>query len=293
MKDDLTDSAGLTGPTAPDDAEDGQLDALVRSAAAARSARLDGHPDPSQLADYCLDALEPGEQEKIREHLPLCAACAQVVLDLKAIAAPPAAGGAAAEPAMADLESEWRRLEARLAPAAEGRRARRPPAPASWRGSWALAASLLLSVGLLAWGIDLRRDLDRARQPGADVALVDLAPLGKDPERSVEGPKQVPATAAIRHLLLQLDLGEVHSFRRYDMRLLAPGGKVAWQQAGVRRDETGSFLLEIPRETLSAPGLYRVEIAGVQAADAPGAAPVPLAAYEFVVPAGTPSTSTR
>ncbi len=290
MKDDLTDSAG---PGGPDDPDDGQLDALVRAAAAARSARLDGHPDPGQLADYCLDTLEPGEQERIREHLPLCAACAQVVLDLKAIAAPPAAGGAAAEPMMADLEGEWRRLAARLAPAEEGRRARRPPAQASWRGSWALAASLLLSVGLLAWGMNLRRDLDRARQPGADVALMDLMPLGKDPERSAEGPKQVPAAAAVRHLLLQLDLGEVRSYRRYDMRLLAPGGKIAWQRAGVRRDETGSFLLEIPRETLSEPGVYRVEIAGLQAADAPGAAPAPLAAYEFVVPAGTPSTSTR
>jgi hypothetical protein len=300
MKDEISGPDGSDGPGSPDD---GRIDALVRAAAAARGASLDWHPDPAQLADYCLDALPPEEQERVREHLPLCAACAQLVLDLKAIAAAPAADGAPEEPAP-DLDAAWRRMAARLELGEEGRATRRPPAPASRSGAWALAASLLLSVGLLAWGLGLRRDLESARQPNADLAMIDLTPLGENLERSAEAPRQVPAAAGIRNLLLQLDLGNPRSFPHYDMRLLAPGGKVVWRAPGVRRSEQGFFLLEIPREALSVQGLYRVEIEGW-----PEAAPTPtppsptaptsptsptlLAAYTFVVPASTPSPGTR
>ncbi len=275
---------------------DARLDALVRASAAARQAALAGHPDPDELADYSLGALPPAEMERLAEHLALCAGCAQVVLDLTAILrAEPAA--TAAPPA--ELDREWERLAARLrlqeeeeatGPKPAERRA--TPFPRSLppaAGSWALAASLLLAAGLLAWGVSQHRELAQTGQPSADVALLNLNPLGvgTPTERSGERlPEAVPPAGATVALLL--NLGELRTFPSYGIELRAPDGSLAWQETGALRAASGQFLLEIPRQSLAAAGTYRVEVSGLA-----GTARVRLAEYAFRVPEGRSSEPGR
>lgn len=248
---------------------DAHVDALVGAVTAAKSAKLERHPEPDELVDYYLDALPPAQMEPIQDHLALCQECAQLVLDLQAITAPPQAGEGRPTP---ELNREWKRFTARLE-----RRDAALPRRSRWTRTapWALAASLLIGAGLLVWGLDLRRG---ARQPHADLALVDLSPATRGVERSEERPVQLRVPPGVTKLVLLLNLGDLRSFPRYDMQLLAPGSRVVWRTAAARRGEDGTFLVEVPRDILAAPGLYHVLLEGRRDREE-----VRLADYPFVV----------
>jgi hypothetical protein len=251
---------------------DVQVDALARAVAAAKSAQLDRHPEPDELVDYYLGTLLSTEVERIQDHLALCRDCAKLVLDLSAITRKAPAGEGRPTP---ELKAEWEKLRSRLerrqsTSLVRSRLTRTTP--------WALAASLLLSACLLVWDLNLHRSLDRGGLPRADLVLVDLAPAARGAERSEERPVQVRFPAGAAKLVLLLNLGDLRSFPHYEMQLLAPGGRVRWRTDDAPRGEDGTFLLEVSRDMLAAPGLYHVLLEGRR-----GREEVRLADYLFVV----------
>jgi hypothetical protein len=270
-------------PTPATPASDDELDALVRAAAAAAvPPALEGHPDPDELADYCLQALPLEEMDRLADHLAACASCAQVVLDLMAIlTAGPGAGTAAAAGERAELDRQWERLAPRLQAAEPSARRALPPGQGAW--ALALAASLLLSAGLLAWGVSQHRQLAQTGEPRADVAFLGLEPLATGERSGGRLPPAVPAAGAT--IVLQLDLADFTKFPRYGMELRAPDGSLAWQTTGALQASTGQFVLEIPRRSLTVTGTYHVVLSGLGDRE-----PVRLAeyAFAFTVPAPQP-----
>jgi hypothetical protein len=257
----------MTDPWDRDDV----LDAALRELARARSRGLTAHPSAEELADYLLGALAHEEEERIQEHLALCPECAGLALDLAALAAPSAVGAGLPED---DRRRQWEEIARRLGPggwrsAVPGRRPR--------GGRLLLAASLLVGLGLGVLGDRLFRRADE--RPRADVALVDLAPVSAGVRRSAEAPRTLRVPARAGRLALLLNLGDLRRFRRYEMDLVAPGGRLAWQEGDALRSEEGTLVLELPARALARPGLYRIRVRGRQ-----GAAPaVPLADYAFDV----------
>jgi hypothetical protein len=256
--------------TGPDLESDGHLDATIRAATAGRAATLGTHPDPDRLVDYCLDMLSPQERDEVQEHLVLCAFCAQLVLDLDALAAPNAAEAA-----------DYR-------PAHQAGTAYRPSAAARTT-AWALAASLLLSIGLLAWTFQLRRDLQYAVQPRADVALVDLTPVNRGAERSAERQAPVRVPTGVSRVVLLLNLGDLRSYPRYRVELEAPSGEIAWRSGDARRSDDGSLVLDLPAAILSPAGRFKVHLDG----ESPRGPIARLADYVLVVESSAPPTDRR
>jgi hypothetical protein len=249
---------------------DRDLDALVCAAASRRRGGLI-HPEPDELVAYCKGFLSSAEEERIQEHLALCRDCAQLVLDLRAALAPAPADGESATPA---LERQWDRLQDRLG---RGRPRLVAAGNPSIRMAWLLAASLLVGVGLVAWDLSLRRSLERALQPQANLQLVDLAPLNQGVRRSPEHPVEVAMAPEVAKVVLLLDLGDLRRFPRYTVALADPTDRVAWR-APARRGEDGTFLLEMPAQSLATPGLYRILLDGLS-----DGVPTRLADYAFVV----------
>ena len=249
-----------------------RLDELVRAAAESRRRGGLRHPETDDLVNYSTGALSPAEDESIQEHLALCNECAQLVLDLRAILAPPREREEQASPA---LVQEWERLRARLD--------RRPLPPVDLdtpfsKLAWLLAASLVVTLGLLTWDLGLYRSLELARQPLSDLQLVDLAPLAGGAERSPEHPVEVAVAPLVRKVALLLNLGELRSFPRYTVTLVDPDDRVAWRAPAAWRGEDGTFVLEVPRQSLATLGPYRIVLDGRS-----GGATTRLATYAFMV----------
>jgi hypothetical protein len=261
---------------------DARIDALVRTIAAAKSAKLDRHPEPDELVDFHLGALSAADRERIEEHITFCPECAQVVLDLAQIVTPLAADQ---QPNAPELDPEWRRLLTRLERSEPRPSSSSTHSAASRKSPWALAASLLLSAGLLGWAVHLRRELEITRQPQTGVALVDLEPATRGAQRSEERPRQVRLAPGVAKLVVVLDLGDLRTFPRYGLKLLAPDGRVLWRTEEARRADDGTFVFEIPRTVLREPGIYRIEVEGRHGNEA-----VQLAGYSLMVVGNEPAS---
>jgi|GEM_PF-826649 len=258
----------------PPDGDDPKLEAELRAVAEAKSRGLADHPSPQELVDYHFGLLSPEEADQLQEHLSFCRECAQVVLDLAAFSRPPA--GEPARPA-ADLDREWDRLQGRLRRESGERGVR---SVSGWRFALALAASLLLVLGLFSWNLSLRKDLREALQPRADIAMADLAPERRGAERTAEAPPRVRVRPDQARVLLVLNLGDLREFPVYRIELIDPERGLLWTESSVPRTDEGTFLLEIPARMLESK-LYKVRLYG-QA----GKASVSLAEYSFEVVRG-------
>lgn len=235
--------------------DDATLGAAIRTLARVRSEQLTDHPSASQLAEYSLGVHPPHDDEAIQEHLAVCPECAEVVLDLRSFAdAPDGEAGAS------DLESarEWAGLERRLERSGGARPGRTP-----WwaiAASWGLAASLLVCVALLAWGLRQQAAARRASAPSGDMVLVGLAPLGGDSARAGTAPARVTVPGRATGIVLLLNLGDLRRFPRHRMVLSREGEGPLWTDEDVHRGETGTFTLVLPADL--APGVYEVRIEG-------------------------------
>jgi hypothetical protein len=259
----------------PPTGDDRKLEVELRAVAEARSQGLAGHPSPQELVDYHLGVLPSEEADHLQEHLSFCRECSQVVIDLVAFSGP---AEKPLRPAT-DLDREWDRLQDRLQ-RESGQRATRPLF--GWRLALAVAASLLLVLGLFGWNLSLRKDLREA--PRADIAMADLAPERRGVERAAEAPVRVRLRPDQARLLLVLNLGDLREFPAYRIELIDPDRGVLWEQSGIPRTDEGTFLLEIPSRML-APKLYEVRLYGET-----GRASVFLAKYLFEIVRGeTPS----
>lgn len=248
---------------------DGERDlrTAVRDLAAALERGVGDHPAPEELLDFVAGDLSEVDRERIEEHLALCRGCARTALEL--------AGSPEAEPAEAgelmtdrELEAEWQRFRAAVAPVRSAGRSSAPSWPA-----WALAASLLVAVGALAvWAGRLREEVRTLSEPRADVAVVDLVPR----DTVVRAPEDAEAAALpawADRLVLILNLVEPTAATEFQIEIAAADGRVVWSTRGVRRSADGTFAVEVPRRFLPA-GILRIRLSSLH-----GTTAEPVAEY--------------
>lgn len=217
----------------------------VRTLAKEERRVLSDHPMPDELVDYQAGDLTVEERERIQDHLALCPACAQAVLDV----------GPLPEVRLSPrkVAAEWERFQERTG--AQPSRRRFAPWPRS------LAAALLFVVFLLTFEVGrLRREVGDLSGPHAGVQLVDLLPAGEDVQRSADGEEAVQSPAWVDRLILILNLGDDTGFPVYESRITAADGREVWRGADLRPSD-GAFVLEVPRRLLPA-GEYRIGLYG-------------------------------
>jgi anti-sigma factor RsiW len=274
------------------DGEKGSFSEALRAYAEEARRKLGEHPAVEVLAAYHEGRLPEAEQERVADHLALCTACRELLLDL--------AKGADLGPAEGtqplsdrDVAAAWEGVRGRLeeepgakpasraeplrppgptarepaaSPRTEPRRAPERTAPPR-RRPLALAASLLLGVGLF-WGASA---LYRSWQQ-ANTVLVELSPE-EERTRGSEGSATVPADAKRFALILNLPEGE--PVVPYEAEV-ARGEQVVLRPPPVDRGD-GTLRLDLTRDDLP-PGDYRVRLFG-----GAGSARAEVATYEFEV----------
>ncbi len=276
--------------------------AAVRSWSAEARAGEAAHPTSDVLLAYHERELGGTEAEGVREHLAVCAECAQRALDLEPLSRRALADGAAEGSATA--AEAWQ--STRRAFASEGLlgAADAPPPVAEhapWRSrQWlfgprlayaAAAVFCLTTVGLSLRLADARRALSELEGPRANVLLVDLQPLGAGPQRA-EGSPPPQVAAAGEDLVLILHLLDPGSYARYRVEAFPspaigakpdPEERPAWSTDSLRRSPEGDFTVLLPRR-LPAAGDVRIRLYGMD-----GTRPELLAEYDlrFAAPAGS------
>jgi hypothetical protein len=227
-----------------------------------------GHPGPDELLDYHAGRLAPDAEERLRDHLVACRACARKLLELEPLAEPDPGD----EDAVADfaLNASVRKLEARirdepggLAPAAasdvRGPGVPKRPSPLPLR---ALAAVLAVAVvGLTAWAVvlrgataDLRRTLADLERPRPNVAVTYLEPVdsrGTPPAAAELAPGQP-------FWVLVLIPEDPRSRPEYEVTLLGPAGEELYRERGFEMNDGGGISLSLPRRMGETPGEYRL-----------------------------------
>jgi hypothetical protein len=224
------------------------LTASIRELAATLERDLRDHPAPEELQDFLAGDLPADQRERIEEHLALCRDCARVAVELAEI--PETDLGKRGELVTeAEIEAQWKRFQAAVAPA------RRRP-----RAIEALAAVLLLALlGLAAWAL-----IREMTQPQTDVAIVDLFPADK------RGPEDVvfvslPPWAG--RIALTLNPAKDLVYPEYRVEIRGPGGRRIWSTRKIQPDEKGTFVVVVPRRLLPE-GVYQIHLSG------PGGGPV-------------------
>lgn len=256
------------------DGEKGSFPEALRAYAEEARRKLGEHPAVEVLVAYHEGRLPEPEREQVADHLALCAECRELLLDL-------AGGGDPGPPEdpqpLSDLEvaAAWEGLRGRLEekPAAEatplrlpGRADRETAAPhrpephrapertaPPWRRPLALAASLLLGVGLFWGGSALYRSWQQA-----STVLVELFPE-EERTRGSEGPAPVPADAERFALVLNLPL-DLEPFARYEAEV-ARGEQVDHRLPPADGGD-GTLRLDLTRDDLP-PGKYQVRLYGM------------------------------
>jgi hypothetical protein len=205
---------------------------------------LSDHPMPDELVDYQAGDVTVEERERIQQHLALCPACAQAVLDV----------GPLPEVRLSDrtVAAAWARFRGR-------RRS------AVW--PWSAAALLFIALGLTFEMGRLRREAGVLAAPRAGVQIVDLFPAGEDVQRSAGGEDAVQAPAWVDRLVLILNLTHEPVFPVYAFPITAADGREVWRGGDLRPGADGALTLEVPRRLLPA-GEYRIGLSG---SGAPGA----------------------
>jgi hypothetical protein len=218
----------------------------VQELAAEQRRVLTEHPMPDELVDYQAGDLTLEEQERIQDHLAVCPACAQALLDVEALPQ--------VELSEQAVGAAWQRFQARSG-AGRGLSLARTVWP------WSLAAALLVAVlGLSVEVARLQREVGRSAGPQAGAQLVELMPIGEDVQRSA-GESTVQAPDWVERWILVLYLRDEPVLPAYEPRITAADGHEVWRGAEMRPSSDGTLLLEVPRRFLPA-GEYRIGLYG-------------------------------
>lgn len=222
-------------------------DARMLAAVLAEEARTgDAHPELDDLVDYHAGRLEPEDEERVRDHLVGCRACARALIELEPLVEPEAV-----DLKVVDLEARvaLRELERRVAGE------RRGAIPALVYGT--AAACLVAAAGLALWVVDLRRELNRPRINVA-VEYLDAAEL-----RDVATPAyQLPGgqTAWVLGLFPEDPLRRLPE---YEVVLLDGAGREIWRERGLVLNDADAVTLLIPRRWIAPAKPYRIELYGL------------------------------
>jgi hypothetical protein len=233
-------------------ADEPGLRLAVRALAAAERRLLADHPMPDELVDYQAGDVTAAEKERLQEHLALCPACAQAVLDV----------GPLPEVRLSDrtVAAAWTRFAERA-----GRSGPLPDRRRSVAWPWSVAAALLCVVlGLAVETARLRREAGALAGPRAGVQIVDLLPAGEEVQRSAneaDTADAVQAPAWVDRLVLNLNLPQEGVLPVYSSRIMAMDGREIWRGAALRPGADGALTVELPRRLLPA-GKYRIALSG-------------------------------
>jgi Putative zinc-finger len=258
---------------------DGERDlkGAVRDLARAMEKGQNAHPAHDELLGYAAGALDTAEQDRIEDHLALCRECARTVLDLSVLSD----GGLEEEPLPESvLAAEWARLRRAAAPAPPSR-FRSLAAAVSPALPYALAASLLLAVGLGWRTVRLGEEVRQLSAPRSDVYVADLVPTGSGSPDERGAPEAVHPPAWASRVVLILAFAGPASHPEYAVELAAVDGRPLWSRRGLRPGPDGTFALEVPRQWLP-PGTYRIRLSGLR-----GAAAQEVARYELRIEPGS------
>jgi hypothetical protein len=231
------------------------------------------HATPDALVAYHAGELPADEQEKLQDHLALCAECAGLLQDLVSFEehAPPQ------QPLTdAAVEAAWQKVRSRLEPTGVVVQFPR----SRLRQVYALAASLFLCVvGLTVWGLSLQRQLAESAKPRTDVDFQYLAPEGEG-TRGAEKPSAVQPGKSIA----VLQLINVEKQPEYELDLVDGGGRTVWTSPPLHEQAADEVLtVEVSRGWAS--GVYRGLLFGL---DHGSRTPRPVATYRIEI-AGPPS----
>lgn len=252
---------------------DRDLKASIGELAARGRRELGDHPDPDELAAYHAGALAPADEERVRDHMVLCAPCGETLLDLARFADPEAEDG---EGLPAGLGTAvWSGVLSGIHEAED-----RPPAPVipirrvsevegtgvkalprRVRTFQALAAALLLAtIGLSLWVASLRRTLHEVSQPQLNAPVQDADTGTARSEGAPVHIIKIPADARLYTVILNPAgrRGET-GFRVDIVRGAAEKGGVVWSGTTSRLNAYGSLSLTLTREAVG-PGDYRIRL---------------------------------
>ena len=222
------------------------------------------HPEPEELAAYHAGELSPEAERRVQNHLVACPECSDLLLDLDGLADPEF--GAGSTRAAAEREAAWESFRAEIAaPQPEPKPATATVVHGSFRRSrgprwlYALAATLLLAVGLLSFQVvSLSQQVALLSQPEVNAPVVELSqgtPRGGSSPRTAE----VPADARVFTLILE---PAAHAaYAGYAVEIADPSGRQVYRGEGLKPNAYGSFNLTLTRRTLGA-GDYRVRLLG-------------------------------
>ena len=185
----------------------------------------------------------------------------------------------AAEPE--ELDADACRATPQVLPEAQ---ARQPQAAIGARLRLAAAVALLAVGTGIGWWL-AHGDGDAL---SVNTVVAELAPLGAVRERSAHprGAFEDGAWSAAKPVVIPPDAGRVvlvlavldaGQFADYSLRLEKADGELRWSGSGLRRQEDGTFRVDLAADEL-APGRYRLVLQGVD-----GSGLEPLATYLLVV----------
>ncbi len=202
------------------------------------------HSSSRDLNAYRSGELSPQQERRLQWHLALCFQCVDRLLDLERFLEPLANGD------LLDETASWWDLQDRLAK--ESRVRRRPPPV-----FMALAATLIPAVaGLLFWNLSLQREL-RAPQANFPIESVDMpGSLRSATKERFE--IRLPAAGRFSLSLVASEVLEASDIR---LEILDSSGRPIVSVPGLRRSESDTFNVELPRRLLPN-GEYRLVLIG-------------------------------
>ena len=250
----------------PDNAE---LEAAVRALGAEARRSRDDHPSTEEVVEYHARALPADRAESIREHFAICPDCAQMGLDLAALAqsqsSAPEEEGRVDEHWVATREALDR--EGLLAPTLSEVSPAAPHGVRSSRAAYAMAALFMGATALLVlWLVMVYASNSGPDEPRANVQLVDLFPDGTGFQRAEGSPQPAASVGPEDFFVLILNGVRPGPYSEYQVEVLDLGhgeGEVVWSSGRLIRSSAGDFTLMASRQQLPAER-YLLRLYGVE-----------------------------
>lgn len=210
---------------------------------------------PEEILGLARGELEDARRQEVAERLSVEPEATQALLDVHRfpVVEPLAEGHQLGE---FELEAQWRRLHGRLE--REGRLSRVRPF-ASRALPLAVAALLVLTLGLGGWVVSLRQQVDGLRGPRPNPEVISLLPEDGT-VRALAGDGE--ATAAGGRLVLILNHGGSGAQTDFRLDVNAPDGPTLFTVEGLERRPLGNFTVELPTDLLP-PGEVQLVLFGL------------------------------
>lgn len=230
------------------------------------------HPSAETLLAYHDDELSEAEARDVREHLSLCRECAETVVDL--------ANFPDVEPrdeafrlSTEEKEVHWQELLGRIEERGgfEEDLVRTKTSPTTgppttrWRPYLMAAVLAVATLGLGWWIAQLQQAPLPGPAPEANLAVIELAPLGVSVLRGEDAHELPESISSLVVLLALPDLQPLED-AAVVVRKQGPEGEVVWRRSGLVRTPTGHFSVRLPREMLP-PGTYHLTLTGTTEGD--------------------------